>query len=199
MTQLKRILYDIKTSGVISAATLIATNGITTGNLNLTGDLYQNGVLFVTGTGGGSSQWGTFGANVGYTGGNVGIGTTSPVYKLDVGGDIYASGDVIAFSDGRNKSNILAINEPLNKVISMRGVYYTNNYNNRRGVGVIAQETESVIPEVVFTDDKGYKSVAYGNISGVLIEAVKELNAKVIELSEEIRSLKSLQRTTEYE
>ena len=64
----------------------------------------------------------------------------------------------------------------------MRGVSFTKDGNP--GMGVIAQEVELIVPEVVQNNQDGYKSVAYGNLVGVLIEAIKELRA-------EIKSLKS--------
>ena len=65
----------------------------------------------------------------------------------------------------------------LDKIMKMRGVYFTRIGSERRNLGVIAQEVEEIIPEVVFTDEspEQMKSVAYGNIIGLLIEAVKEL------------------------
>ena len=72
------------------------------------------------------------------------------------------------------------IDNALDIVDSLRGVYYTKD--DERGIGVIAQETEKVLPEVVHDQEDGYKSVAYGNIVGVLIEAIKELKAEVEEL-----------------
>ena len=64
-----------------------------------------------------------------------------------------------------------------------RGVWYSMGDKDR--VGVIAQEIEQVLPEVVVTGDDGYKAVAYGNIVGVLIEAIKELRSEVDRLKEE--------------
>lgn len=113
--------------------------------------------------------------------GNVGIGTSSPGYKLHVSGDIYANGDVIALSDRRFKTDVVTVEDALQKVRQMRGVYYKNVLKGNRSVGVIAQELEEILPEVVI--DKGnYKGVAYGNIVGVLIEAIKELHHNVDEL-----------------
>ena len=115
------------------------------------------------------------------TSGNVGIMTTSPSYTLQVSGDIYASGDVISFSDSRLKTDVVTIDNALDKVSSMRGVYYTNINTQERDTGVIAQEMAEILPEVVA--DKGeYLGVAYGNIVGVLIEAIKELKAKIAQL-----------------
>lgn len=112
------------------------------------------------------------------TGGNVGIGTVSPGYKLQVEGDIYASGDIIAFSDSRLKSEIETINSALDKVSNLRGVYYTNQNNNKRSMGVIAQEVQQIVPEVIATEGK-YLGVAYSNLIGILIEAIKELKEKI--------------------
>jgi len=113
--------------------------------------------------------------------GNVGIGTTAPQYKLDVDGTIYASGDVIMFSDARKKTNVEVISSALEKVMRIRGVTFEKldgtEETQRRHAGVIAQEVEEVLPEVVYTAADGTKSVAYGNMVGLLIEAVKELAA----------------------
>jgi hypothetical protein len=111
--------------------------------------------------------------------GNVGIGKTDPGYALDVVGEIYASGDIIAFSDERKKTDIEVIPNALEKVLQLRGVTFNKlDDDNRRHAGVIAQEVEKVLPEVVYTAEDGTKSVAYGNLVGLLIEAIKELAEK---------------------
>ena len=112
-------------------------------------------------------------------GGNIGINDPTPSYKLDVNGTIRATGDIIAFSDVRVKENIKTIKSSLDKVSKLRGVEFNKIGEDEKSIGVIAQEIEKVIPEVVKTDDEGMKSVAYGNISGLLIEAIKELKAEV--------------------
>jgi len=108
--------------------------------------------------------------------GRVGIGRANPEYALDVSGSIRATGDVIAGSDKRYKENIATIDSALDKVTSMRGVYFTRKESPERHVGVIAQEMEEILPEVVHTDssEEKMKSVSYGNITAVLIEAIKE-------------------------
>jgi len=89
--------------------------------------------------------------------------------------------EVTATSDERLKSDIKTIDNALDKVINMRGVSYTKQAE--KGVGVIAQEIEKVLPEVV--TDGEYKSVAYGNIVGVLIEAIKEQQKQIDELKKD--------------
>jgi hypothetical protein len=96
-------------------------------------------------------------------------------------GAITSSGDVTAFSDMRIKHDIETIEGALAKVSDMRGVYFKRN-NGEAGTGVIAQEVENILPEVV--KDGEYKSVAYGNMVGILIEAIKELKAEVEKLKE---------------
>ena len=111
--------------------------------------------------------------------GYLGVLDDTPSYQLDVTGTIRATGDVIAFSDVRVKENIKTIKSSLDKVSKLRGVEFNKIGENEKSIGVIAQEIEKVIPEVVKTDDEGMKSVAYGNISGLLIEAIKELKAEI--------------------
>jgi hypothetical protein len=95
-------------------------------------------------------------------------------------GAITSSGDVTAFSDMNLKSDIRTIPNALDKVSDMRGVYFIKD--GEAGTGVIAQEVENILPEVV--KDGEYKSVAYGNMVGILIEAIKELKAEVEKLKE---------------
>ncbi len=118
--------------------------------------------------------------------GRVGVKDSTPSYKLDVAGTIRATGDVIAFSDERVKENIKTIDNSLEKVNKLRGVEFNKIGEDKKSIGVIAQEIEKIIPEVVRTDDEGMKSVAYGNVVGVLIEAIKELNAEVKDLKEKL-------------
>ena len=94
--------------------------------------------------------------------------------------------DVTAFSDKRLKTDIEPITNALTKVMQMQGVYYKRNdvEDAREQVGVLAQDMEAVLPEVVLTaDDKMQtKSVDYGKICSVLIEAIKELKNEIEEL-----------------
>lgn len=116
--------------------------------------------------------------------GNIGIGTNSPSQKLHVIGNIIATGNVTAYSDISLKDNITSIPDALDKVLQIRGVTYNRNdiEDNPRHTGVIAQEVEKVLPEVISENEDGIKSVAYGNMVGLLVEAIKELKAEIEEL-----------------
>jgi hypothetical protein len=101
--------------------------------------------------------------------------------SLNVAGSIVAAGNVTAYSDIRIKDNIETVDSALHKLAAIRGVTYTRtdlDDKERRYAGVIAQEIESVLPEAVF--DRGdLKSVDYNGTIALLIQAVKELKAKV--------------------
>ena len=103
------------------------------------------------------------------------IETTSA--GVSVTGSMTASGEVTAFSDARLKSNVQTLDG--SKVYQMRGVSYEKD--GAASSGVIAQELQEVAPELVHEGEE-YLSVAYGNLVGYLIEAVKDLKAEVEEL-----------------
>ncbi|MBK5274725.1 MAG: tail fiber domain-containing protein [Desulfuromonadales bacterium] len=117
--------------------------------------------------------------------GNVVIGTA-----LNVNGQVTSNG-VVLTSDVKYKKNLLPINTALDKVLNLTGLTYEwrtheykeKNFPNGRHYGVIAQEIERVLPEVVNTAADGTKAVAYTEIIPVLIEAIKE-QQKRIELLE---------------
>jgi len=135
------------------------------------------GFDIIDGDGGGWNRTLTIKATPGReTSGNVGIGTRSPSYKLDVAGTI--RGNNVTPSDQRYKQNIHPVDNALTKLQELRGVSFewkkSQAQEAETQIGLIAQEVEGVLPELVSTDEEGYKSIAYGQLTAVLIEAVKE-------------------------
>lgn len=103
--------------------------------------------------------------------------------SLTTTGNIVSSGEIISLSDESLKENIESINDALNLVDSLDGVFYTyKGSDGRRHTGLIAQKVEEVLPEVVYETEMGTKAIAYGNIVGVLIQAIKELKQELEEV-----------------
>lgn len=140
--------------------------------------------------------------------GNVGIGTSNPQRTLDVNGsslysgiaqfnsnvyfsqDIevngnsYVHGDQTTDSDRRLKYDVREITDALDKVCALTGYTFNKIGVDTRCTGLIAQEVAEVLPEAVVTNPQsGYMSVAYGNMMGLIISAIKELKEKVDRLS----------------
>jgi len=142
-----------------------------------------------------------------YLGGSVGIMQKSPDHTLDVTGDIRATLNITAFSDVREKTNIVQITGAVDMLKAIRGVrfdwkdaYKEKNTNimttktgrlDARHIGVIAQEVEKVLPELVVEDKDGRKNMAYGNLTAVLVEAVKEQSEQIEDLKERIKKLEN--------
>ena len=191
--------YTVTNSNVIingprlEAAKLYATSNVMIGTTTPSNSLHVVGTGYISGIT-------TLGSNVLVTG-SLGVATVAPTSKLHVVGNAYissntsiggeatisgnvtASQNITAYSDIRLKDNIRTIPDALNLVQQLRGVFFDKD--GSAGVGVIAQEVEKVLPEVVL-DNGTYKSVAYGNIIGVLIEAIKELNNKIEDMKKDL-------------
>ena len=123
-----------------------------------------------------------------YVEGNYLISNSAPVLTAtttgtSVVGSLTAAADVIAYSDERLKENVKTLDG--SKVLQMRGVSFDRLDNGKYSSGVIAQELEKVAPELVIDDGK-YKGVAYGNITGYLIEAIKEQQKQINELKSQM-------------
>ncbi|EQB12686.1 tail fiber domain-containing protein [Novosphingobium lindaniclasticum] len=161
------------------------------GNWGTDGDLHAQGSLYVSknnATGGGivlADDGDIVDLNTGYcalrfsSGVQIYSGNRGGFAQITLGsnGNIAANGDITAFSDERLKSDIRSIGNALEKIERLRGTMYIKD--DRRSLGVIAQEVRRVFPEVVHEDERGYLSVAYGNLIAPLIEAVKELAERV--------------------
>ena len=90
-------------------------------------------------------------------------------------------------SDERLKENIVTITDALEKVDQLRGVTFTWKNNGLNSMGLVAQETEVVLPDAVIIKDDGIKTINYDSIIGVLVEAIKELKSEVEELKKEAK------------
>ena len=144
-------------------------------------------ITYVTGTGA------TSGLGVTTTGlvfnpssNSLGIGTTNPTSKLWVGGDVFVTGiitstDFNSASDIKLKSNIKKIDNPIDKIIRIDGVTFDWKTNNKSSMGVIAQNIEKVLPQLVSGEDS--KTVNYNGIIGLLIECVKTQQKQIDDLN----------------
>ncbi|MBE0675791.1 MAG: tail fiber domain-containing protein [Bacteroidales bacterium] len=129
--------------------------------------------------------------------GNLGLGNTNPGYKLTVNGTAWCSAGAWTGSDERWKENITPLDGALKAVSQLNPVSYflrkdafpEMNFESGRQIGLIAQEVEIILPELVRTDNNGYKSVSYEKLSVVLLDAVKELTTRVEEQQNHITRL----------
>ena len=158
----------------------------------------------------GTATWATpsYIADTTYTGGT-GMTLNGTVFNCDItspadvaldnlsssgnalAGAFTATGDITAFSDARVKENVETIPNALEKVTALRGVNFNKIGEEKRSTGVIAQEVKEVLPEVIHENEDGMLSVAYGNITGVLIEAIKEQQKQIEELKAMVVNLKN--------
>ena len=174
---------------------LYAANAVTTTNVFVSngldvgpGTLGTNVVVF-SNISGGSNVF------VMDSNGRIGIGKTNPGVALDVVGAITASGNITSASDRRVKSDIKNIEGALDKVTQIGGYTFTRMDEPHKGTkqaGVIAQEIIKVLPEVVqISEETGYYSVSYGNITALLIEALKEERIERLKLEERLARLEN--------
>lgn len=178
----------VDAQGRITAATNGASGGVTSFVTTLTGltpSVANTGAVTLAGT---------LGVLSGGTGVTTSTGTGSVVLSASPtftgtlnAATIVASGTVTASSDSRLKSNIRKIDNALGKVEQLSGYTFDRtDIEISRQTGVIAQEVLKVLPEAVIGSEDTLYSVAYGNMVGLLIEAVKELNAKVADLQNQL-------------
>lgn len=122
------------------------------------------------------------------------VDTTGNINVLEVvaSSNIYSYGDVVASysSDKRLKDNLTFITNPINKIKSIGG--YEFDWNNKQDtytghdIGVVAQEIEEILPELVNTRKNGYKAVKYEKLVALLIEGVKEQQKQIDELKSKL-------------
>ena len=177
-------------TGVVTVATPTLSGHATTKSyvdtadalkLNLTGGTLTGNLSIVNST---TEMTLTLGSSAGYYFGNAttagwkNSGGTARVSWNISSGDFTAAGNITAYSDAKLKKDIEPIDGALGLVGLLRGVRYTRIDTEEKSIGVIAQELQKVFPELVKEND-GTLSVAYANLTGVLIEAVKELSQRV--------------------
>lgn len=149
-----------------------------TGSFSVRGDVNNAAVMSF-------HRAGAYAINMGLGTDNVvrigGWSASSNCFQMDGSGNLTMLGNVTAYSDARLKKDVETISGALDMVSAMRGVRYTRIDSGQRQVGVIAQEMQEVVPEVVQNGigDDDTLSVAYGNLVGILIEAIKELRNEV--------------------
>jgi hypothetical protein len=193
--------YTLVHSGNIGSYAVTSGTGTFTGNVvinNTSPTIYMqdtdnrscmihcnsNYLYVLRGDGTNSTTWATYG------------GLWPVVINLE-NNDFTSGGNVTAYSDIRIKENIVTIDRALDKTLKLRGVYYNRiGEADRHRVGVIAQEIKQVLPEVVISNiDPETKqdtlSVDYGNITALLIEAIKEQQGQIEELRAQIQELKN--------
>lgn len=132
--------------------------------------------------------------------GNIGIGTTAPSAKLQVNGDIIAN-SIAGSSDIRFKKNIKTVENALDKVKALRGVYFNwkqeafpdKNFGAQDELGFIAQEVEQVVPEIVSKENTKdeYRSIKYDKLVALLVEAIKEQQKQIDSLKVLVKKNKS--------
>lgn len=174
-------------SGEVTLGTTLSANGSTgtAGQVLLSGGATNTywgaaGISIVNDTTTNGTRYLLFNENTSGSRSNVGVSSTKLTFNPSSG--ILSTVEFTATSDERLKSDINTIPMALKRVSEMRGVNYVITESGKRSMGLIAQEIESIFPEVVNTDVDGYKSINYGSLVGVLVEAIKELKQEIEEL-----------------
>lgn len=142
---------------------LLANGSASAPSLSFTTDADQNTGLY----------WGGSDGYMFFSNNGAKSGETQP------GGNLVMVGNVAAYSDIRLKKDIVTIKDALGKVNRLRGIYYTSIHSNERSVGVVAQELQKEVPELIRVGSDGMLSVSYGNITGLLLQAINELTERV--------------------
>jgi hypothetical protein len=177
----------LSSDGVAATPAIAFASDVNTGVYRIASDIV--GV-----SAGGSERMRVTTLGVGINGGD-----PTATNALVVAGKVKSTG-INETSDGRLKKNIMPITSALSKVLSLEGVTYDwrreefpeRNFLAGKQYGLIAQELEKIIPELVDTDEEGWKSIEYSHLVPVLIEAIKEQQAIIANQQLELTSLKSV-------
>jgi len=197
-------ISQMTVSGAVTTPSIVCTGTVTTSNINGDAALYINGTttvggdLSVTGTGSisqmtvsGAVTTGALSCTGTVTTSNINgdaalyiNGTTTVGGDLSVTGSITADGNITAYSDKRLKSDIKRIENALEKLTSIGG--YTYMMNGMTNTGLIAQEVLEILPEAVSGSEDTKYALAYGNLMGIVVEAIKELKEDVEKIKNKI-------------
>lgn len=165
-------------SGVVTTTTSQSITGQKTFTQDI---LVQDGTTekrIYLGTGGyifaNSGFWGIWS----FTGANVQVNYAD--------GTLTSTGNITAYSDRRLKKDLVKITNALDKVCKLTGYTFTRIDNNLKQTGLIAQDVKAVLPEAVSTSEDGILGVSYGQLAGLLVEAIKELKAEVADLKKQL-------------
>jgi len=123
------------------------------------------------------------------TSGNVASKVSSTKLTFAPNTGLLTSTDYNSSSDVRLKKNIKTVESALDKIIALRGVSFDWKEGGTKAIGLIAQEAEKVIPEIVSQDENGYLGIKYNNLIGVLIEAIKDQQEQIEDLKNKINKL----------
>lgn len=157
------------TSGLASSGDFATPNNGTTGGIRVRGNATSGFGRIQFTDASATAEWANLNVN------SAGLMTYS--------GSITASGNVTAYSDARLKTNLVRIDRALDKLETLTGYTYTRTDSGERQTGLIAQDVQKILPEAVTEGE--YLSVAYGNMMGLVVEAIKELRAEVAELRQQ--------------
>jgi hypothetical protein len=176
--------YLLKSGGTVTGAFAINNSSPTitmqdTDNLSAFLHVNSNLVYFLRGAGINSTTWDT------------GPNGRHPMTMNLTSGDVVFSGNVTAYSDLRLKKDIKPITYALQKVEQLQGVTYSRLESDTRQTGLIAQDVQAVLPEAVVEQEDGMLTVAYGNMMGLMVEAIKELNRELAAVKAELAQLKT--------
>lgn len=211
-TMTPQAALDIRSGSVYFANNSTVGYGILSndGGLHLAAETVLGGGMYLSASSGFAFRTSYVGSTVAYlsstngasyinaAGGNVGIGTNAPAYALHVAnGAVAGAGAYVNTSDARLKKDIEPVAYGLDAIMKLKPVGFnwkdqTNDWQKQRQIGLVAQDVQSIIPEVVSkaNDEQGTLGLAYGELVPVLIKAIQDQQAEIAELKNEIASLK---------